>query len=102
VLLLLYAQPVSRIVRLIVGDVIEQDDQVVIELGDPPSPVPQPFGALLLVYHTADVQWAESLLARIRPTYLPTYGLCRVDGPQDADLAPHDQDLFAGNQVGFE
>lgn len=48
VLLLLYAQPVSRSVRLTIGDVKEEDDQVLIKLGDPPSPVPQPFGALLL------------------------------------------------------
>lgn len=49
-LLLLYAQPVSRIVRLTLDDIFEDDDQVLIRLGNPPSPVPQPFAALLLDY----------------------------------------------------
>ncbi|WP_223839171.1 hypothetical protein [Saccharopolyspora pogona] len=49
-LVLLYAQPVSRIVRLTVDDIIQDDDQVLIRLGDPPSPVPQPFAVLLLDY----------------------------------------------------
>jgi hypothetical protein len=49
-LLLLYAQPVSRIVRLTIDDVVQDGGQVLIRLGDPPSPVPQPFAALLLNY----------------------------------------------------
>ena len=48
-LVLLYAQPVSRIVRLTVDDVILGDEgQVRIRLGDPPTPVPEPFASLLL------------------------------------------------------
>src|SRR2546421_11537000 len=35
-LLLLYAQPVSRIVRLTVDDVCDVDVQVLLRLGDPP------------------------------------------------------------------
>jgi integrase len=46
-LLLLYTQPASRIVRLTPDDPIQDDDQVLIRLGDPPSPVPRPFAALL-------------------------------------------------------
>lgn len=49
-LLLLYAQPVSRIVRLTLDDIVQDDDQVFIRLGDPPSPVPQPLAAMLLDY----------------------------------------------------
>jgi integrase len=49
-LLLLYAQPVSRIVRLTLDDIVQDDDHVLIRLGNPPSPVPQPFAALLLDY----------------------------------------------------
>ncbi|MEO6091230.1 MAG: hypothetical protein ABIQ18_49830 [Umezawaea sp.] len=49
-LLLLYAQPLSRIVRLTLDDIVHDDDQVLIRLGDPPSPVPQPFAVLLLNY----------------------------------------------------
>jgi hypothetical protein len=61
-LLLLYAQPVSRIVRLTIDDVIQDHDQVLIRLGDPPSPVPPPFAALLLNYtaHRANMRTATN------------------------------------------
>jgi integrase len=48
VVVLLYAQPVSRIVRLSVDDVIRDGDTVLLRLGEPPSPVPAPVAALLL------------------------------------------------------
>lgn len=48
-LVLLYAQPISRIVRLTVNDVLRDDaGRVSIRLGEPPSPVPQPFAEVLL------------------------------------------------------
>jgi hypothetical protein len=47
-LMLLYAQPVSRLIRLTTDDIIQQDDEVLIRLGDPPAPVPEPVAALLL------------------------------------------------------
>jgi hypothetical protein len=61
-LLLLYAQPVSRIVRLTLDDITQDDDQVLIRLGDPPSPVPQPFAALLLDYaaHRSNMRTATN------------------------------------------
>lgn len=40
-LMLLYAQPVSRLRRLTTDDVIRQDGEVLIRLGDPPAPVPR-------------------------------------------------------------
>ena len=47
-LMLLYAQPLSRILRLSADDLSRDDDgQTWLRLGDPPSPVPAPFGALL-------------------------------------------------------
>ena len=47
-LMLLYAQPLSRILRLSAADLSRDDDgQTWLRLGDPPSPVPAPFGALL-------------------------------------------------------
>ena len=49
-LLLLYAQPISRVVRLTLDDIVRDDDQVLIRLGDPSSAVPQPFAAMLLDY----------------------------------------------------
>ncbi|HWS35340.1 MAG TPA: hypothetical protein VN408_21710 [Actinoplanes sp.] len=50
VILLLYAQPVSRITRLTIDDIIRDGDQVLLRLGDPPSPMPEPVAALLLEY----------------------------------------------------
>lgn len=50
VIVLLYAQPLSRIVRLTVDDVLHDGDQVLLRLGQPPSPVPTPFARLLLTW----------------------------------------------------
>ena len=47
-IVLLYAQPLSRIVRLTLDDVIRDGDQVFLRLGEPPSPVPGPVADLLL------------------------------------------------------
>lgn len=46
-IVLLYAQPVSRIVRLTIDDVLHDGDQVLLRLGQPPSPVPAPVADLL-------------------------------------------------------
>lgn len=46
-LLLLYAQPVTRLVRLTIDDVLDTDDGVFLRLGQPATPVPEPFGAML-------------------------------------------------------
>jgi integrase len=47
-LMLLYAQPLSRILRLTETDLSRDDGgQTWLRLGDPPSPVPAPFDALL-------------------------------------------------------
>ena len=48
VLMLLYAQPLTRILRLTIDDVLNQDGEVKIRLGEPPAPVPEPFASLLL------------------------------------------------------
>jgi len=50
VIVLLYAQPLSRIVRLTIDDVIRDGDQVLLRLGEPPSPIPQPAAELLLAW----------------------------------------------------
>ncbi|TQM11132.1 hypothetical protein [Pseudonocardia kunmingensis] len=48
-LLLLYAQPVTRIMTLTVDDfVIEDDGSMVLQLGNPPAPVPEPFATLVM------------------------------------------------------
>jgi hypothetical protein len=47
--MLLYAQPVSRVLRLTEDEITTgQDGQVSIAFGDPPTPVPEPFAELLL------------------------------------------------------
>ncbi|MGH3772588.1 MAG: hypothetical protein ACRDRW_14530 [Pseudonocardiaceae bacterium] len=46
-LMLLYAQPLTRILRLTTDDVLHQDNEVSIRLGDPPTPIPPPFAGLL-------------------------------------------------------
>ncbi|HEU4349271.1 MAG TPA: hypothetical protein VFR35_15960, partial [Actinoplanes sp.] len=46
-LLLLYAQPIPRIQTLTVDNVIRREDEVLIRLGEPASPVPEPFATLL-------------------------------------------------------
>ena len=47
-IVLLYAQPLSRIVRLTLDDVIRDGGQVFLRLGEPPAPVPGPVADLLL------------------------------------------------------
>jgi hypothetical protein len=51
-LILLYAQPLQTIARLTVQDVFIAEDsgEVSIRLGEPPSPVPEPFAAILTDY----------------------------------------------------
>jgi integrase len=47
-IVLLYAQPASRIVRLTLDDVILDGGEVQLRLGEPPSPVPEPVAGLLV------------------------------------------------------
>ncbi|MFD5445995.1 hypothetical protein [Streptomyces tendae] len=49
-LVLLYAQPVTRIVRLTANDVIDDGTTVTVRLGDPPSPLPEPVASLMRAY----------------------------------------------------
>jgi len=47
-LMLLYAQPLSRITQLTTSDITSDDDgHTYLRLGTPPAPVPEPFAALL-------------------------------------------------------
>jgi len=45
--LLLYAQPVTRIMTLTSDDIAVDDNGMTLTLGDPPAPVPEPFAALV-------------------------------------------------------
>ena len=49
-LILLYAQPMSRIARLTLADVHVDDDLVLLRLGDPPVPIPAPFDEVVRDY----------------------------------------------------
>jgi hypothetical protein len=49
-LILLYAQPLVKVARLTIDDVLREQDQVLLRLGDPPIPVPHPFSDVLLDY----------------------------------------------------
>lgn len=46
-LVLFYAQPVSRIALLATNDVALGDDTVLLRIGDPPTPAPEPLAGLL-------------------------------------------------------
>lgn len=47
-LILLYAQPLSRIVRLTIDDVLtDSEGRLLIRLGDPPAPIPSPFDGIV-------------------------------------------------------
>jgi hypothetical protein len=48
VIVLLYAQPLSRVVRLTVEDVTRDGGQILLRLGEPPTPVPAPAADILL------------------------------------------------------
>ncbi|MFE7217064.1 hypothetical protein ACFY0A_46440 [Streptomyces sp. NPDC001698] len=47
-LVLLYTQPLSRIIRLTIDDVLHDGQHVALRLGDPPTPIPEPLANLLL------------------------------------------------------
>jgi integrase len=49
-LVLLYAQPVTKVVTLTTSDITHDNGTLLIRLGDPPAPVPEPFAALLTRY----------------------------------------------------
>lgn len=50
VLALLFAQPFSRICRLTLDDLVEEDGRLSIRFGDPPTPTPEPFAELLRTF----------------------------------------------------
>ncbi|MFJ9369649.1 hypothetical protein ACIRRA_35250 [Nocardia sp. NPDC101769] len=50
VIVLLYAQPLSRVTRLTVDHVIRDGDHMFLRLGEPPSPVSEPVAHILLVW----------------------------------------------------
>ncbi|MEU3051267.1 hypothetical protein ABZ705_33050 [Streptomyces sp. NPDC006984] len=65
-IVLLYAQPLTRIVRLTVDDVLRDGDAVLLRLGEPASPVPAPFDSLLLehIAHRDNMDTATNRASR--------------------------------------
>ncbi|WP_206641475.1 hypothetical protein [Nonomuraea polychroma] len=53
IIVLLYAQPLTRVVQLTVDDLFRDGEDVFLRLGNPPSPVPEPVASLLLDYIAA-------------------------------------------------
>ncbi|MEV0621804.1 hypothetical protein AB0I81_51360 [Nonomuraea sp. NPDC050404] len=53
IIVLLYAQPLTRVVQLTVDDLLRDGEDVFLRLGEPPSPVPGPVASLLLDYIAA-------------------------------------------------
>jgi hypothetical protein len=59
-LLLLYAQPIPRIQTLQTSHIIRRENEVLLRLGEPATPVPEPFATLLLQLadtHTTSQPW---------------------------------------------
>jgi integrase len=52
-LILLYAQPLTRIVQLTLDEITTDGGTVFLRLGDPPTPVPEPFATLIRDYVAA-------------------------------------------------
>ncbi|NAS25800.1 hypothetical protein GT755_29475 [Herbidospora sp. NEAU-GS84] len=46
-LILLFAQTITRLLRLTLDDLLDQDERMFLRLGTPPTPVPKPFAALV-------------------------------------------------------
>ncbi|WP_271189324.1 hypothetical protein [Dactylosporangium matsuzakiense] len=61
-LLLLYAQPLSRILHLTTDELTTVDGELLLRLGDPPSPVPAPFNELLNQLAAASAHAGTTLL----------------------------------------
>ena len=50
IIVLLYAQPLTRVVRLTIDDVLHDGGTVLLRLGEPASPIPAPVASLLQEY----------------------------------------------------
>jgi hypothetical protein len=74
--ILLYAQPITRILTLQLDDVVRQDDAVLFLFGTPPSSVPSPFAGLLLR------QVGARVTAGGRPQTFDADSMLRVKGPR--------------------
>jgi len=81
-LLLLYAQPITKITRLRRQDVsLNHDDQVLIALGPEPIPLPGPLAALAIRLRDAPALLATTAATRTSPWLLPGRKLGRPITP---------------------
>ncbi len=72
-LLVLYAQPLSRVVTLQIGDLELTPTEMRISLGSEPTPVPEPFAVLIyeLLEHRPNLQTAGADTMYLFPGYRP-------------------------------
>lgn len=77
-LVLFYAQPVSRLVRLTTNDVVVDHDSVRIRLGNPPAPAPEPLASLLrdLLAQRTSLQAPNAETNWLFPGRQPGHPLC--------------------------
>jgi hypothetical protein len=81
-LLLLYAQPITKITRLRREDVtLTIDDQVLIALGEEPIPLPPPLATLVIRLRDAPAPLATTAATRTNPWLLPGRKLGRPITP---------------------
>lgn len=82
-LLLLFAQPLSRILRLTVDDITYDDHGgMLLRLGEPPTPVPEPFAALL-----TELAANRENLGGV-PTRVPSPAGTRIRHPRTRPASP--------------
>ncbi|MGV9672945.1 hypothetical protein ACWDPV_20505 [Gordonia sp. NPDC003504] len=69
--MLLYAQPLTRVVTLQIGDLSLTPTEMRIRLGDEPTPVPEPFAVLIydLLEHRPNLQTAGADTMYLFPGY---------------------------------
>ena len=84
VLVLLFGQPVSRILKLRVDDVTLNDTRALLRLGDDPVEVPEPAATLLRAY-LADPRHRANTAAH---THSQTRGCCPGSCPAGPDTPP--------------
>ncbi|MEU9117791.1 hypothetical protein AB0D04_40210 [Streptomyces sp. NPDC048483] len=80
VIVLLYAQPLTRIVRLTVNDVVHDGESVLLRLGEPASPIPEPAASLLLDY-IADRDNMNTATNQASPGCSPVAGRASPSAP---------------------
>lgn len=86
-LVLLHAQPVSRIVRLTIDDITDDGTTIAVRLGEPPSPLPEPVAELMQAYIRSRQQ-PKCPMALPRPSAQAADESGQPPGPPTRDQRP--------------